>query len=240
MADTYDLKKITDFTAKAAVENADLFLIGDNGTATLKRITFDAIMSTIRSMYGLNDLQRDIVGAGSFDLDNISDGWHQIDATSQPSNMPISANTGIIFQTSNTRGNGNKYQLYAYTTGTQLWQRTCWYGTWNAWRMIGGKQSMSITVGNGNIMTLASNASTMDGNYMYVNCSIRFTGNRDAGTLLVRLPNTVSATQYLTVCKSSVSNVFYTNIAAGTGDIGCPTSFANGDIAYITGVVSIN
>lgn len=237
MADAYDLKKITDFTSKASAENADLFLIGDNGTASLRRITFDAIASTLRSMYGLNDLQRDIVGAGPFDLDNISDGWHQIDATSQPSNMPLNVNTGIIFQSSNTRSNGSKYQLYAYTNGTQMWQRVYWYGAWTAWKMISGKLNMSVTVGNGDVMTLANNTSTQTGDYMYVNCGIRFNGNRASGTLLARLPNTVSATQYLIVSKTNAGAFYMTNIAAGTGDIACPTSFASGDIAIITGVV---
>lgn len=238
MADTYDLKKITDFTAKAAVENADLFLIGDNGTATLKRITFDAIMSTIRSMYGLNDLQRDIVGAGSFDLNNISDGWHQIDATLQPSNMPVSANTGIIFQASNTRGNGNKYQLYAYTMGSQLWHRVCWYGAWSPWFMMGGKAQATITVGNSNAMTMHVNSSLMDGSVMYINCAVRFTGSVSAGATLITLPNTVSKTQYLTVCKSSASNLFISNVGGGSANVGCPTSFASGDVAYITGTIA--
>lgn len=237
MADTYTGKKITEFTESTSGDGTDLLIVGNRGTAVLRKLTLANLASYMR-IKDVELLREGTVGSVTIDLNNIPDGWHQIDATTQPANMPINANTGIIFQTSNTRGNGNKYQLYAYTTGTQLWQRTCWYGTWNAWRMIGGKQSMSITVGNGNIMTLASNASTMNGDYMYVNCSIRFTGNRDAGTLLARLPNTVSATQYLTVCKSAVSNVFYTNIASGTGDIGCPTSFASGDIAYITGVIT--
>ena len=224
---------VTGLTENTAGNDTDLLIVGNQGTSTLRKFTLANLAA-----YG-RKLQRNYtVGSGTIDLNNIPDGWHQIDATSQPSNMPITANSGIIFQASNTNGSGSKYQLYAYSQGTQLWQRVCWYGVWTSWKMVAGKQSMSVTVGNGNIMTLATNASTMDGHYMYVNCSVRFTGNRNSGELLIRLPNTVSATQYLTVCKSMVANVFYTNIAGGTGDIGCPTSFANGDIAYITGVIS--
>lgn len=150
MPDTYDLKKITDFTAKAAAVNGDLFLVGDNGTANLRRISFEAITSTIRSMYGLNDLQRDMVGTGSFDANDISDGWHQIDGASAVSNLPVTGRKiGIIFQTSNTVANGTKYQLYAAAGGNELWQRTYWYGTWYAWQPIySGKVTASVTSGS--------------------------------------------------------------------------------------------
>ena len=229
---------ITGLEENASGDDTDLLVVGYRGASALKKFTLANLVAFAKTK--IASLLRDgSIGSVSVDFNDIADGWHQIDASTAVSNAPVTGRqTGIILQTSNMAGNGSKYQLYASSNAAECWQRSYWYGSWSAWKMIGGKQSMSITVGNGNVMTLASNASTMDGNYMYVNCSIRFTGNRDTGALLARLPKTVSATQYLTICKSAVSNVFYTNIAGGTGDIGCPTSFASGDIAYITGVIS--
>ena len=238
MAETYNLKKITEFAAKTALANTDLLLVGDNGASELKKVTFADLAAAIKSMYAINELQRDLVGSGTFDLNNITDGWHQLDATSAIVNVPVSGRqAGVVFQVSNTRGSGTKYQLYTHPNGADMWHRVYWYGTWSAWKQIFGRQGFTPTVGNGNIMSLGANTCHMDSIHMYVNCSVRFSGARSAGALLIRLPQTVSGTQYVIVLKNTGNNVYFSNVQAGTGDINCPVAFASGDIAYITGVI---
>lgn len=101
------------------------------------------------------------------------------------------------------------------------------------------RTNVTVTVGNGTVMTLGTNTSHIKGSEMYINCSISFSGSRSSGTMLARMSTTVPSTQYLTVYKNG-SAAYLTNISAGTGDISCPVAFASGDIAYIVGVVSTN
>lgn len=211
MADTYNLKKITDLIAKTSASNADLFLVGDNGTSTLRRITFDNIVSTIRGKYGLNDLQRDIVGSGAYDLNNISDGWHQIDATSQPSNMPISVKTGIVFQCSNTSGNGSKYQLYAYSQGTQAWQRVYWYGTWSAWTRIDNSwQSLGTATGT-TALNIPSGATDIMAVVQYNDTPTFFDFNIATGFLSASAQRTFTTGYYLNSTSYALAQIIATS-----------------------------
>lgn len=200
------------------------------------------ILTAINELYSTKTtgelLRTNTVGAVSVDFNSITDGWHQIDSSYDIVNAPVTKKTGVILQTSNTAGNGSKYQLYIAPNAAEVWQRIYWYGTWTAWKMVSGKQSLTVTPGNGDIMSVGTNMSTANGCYMFINCTLQFSGNRASGTLLLRLPNIVSGTQYLTVYKTTTATFHMTNIAAGTGDIACPVAFASGDTAIITGVIT--
>ena len=52
MADSYAGKVITALTEKTAAEDTDLFVVGDRGTATMKRFSFSALLSTIQEKLG--------------------------------------------------------------------------------------------------------------------------------------------------------------------------------------------
>lgn len=200
------------------------------------------ILTAINELYTTKTtgelLRVNTVGDATVNLNSITDGWHQIDTTNDIVNAPVTRKTAVVLQTSNTAGSGSRYQLFITTNAVEMYQRIFWYGTWTAWKMVCGKQAMAITVGNGNIMTIGTNTSTENGQYMFINCSVQFTGSRASGALLIRVPNAVSGTQYLSVYKTTTSTFHMTNIAAGTGDIACPVAFASGDTAIITGVIA--
>lgn len=135
---------ITSLTENSTGDDTDLLVVGNHGTSTLRKFTFANLATFIKGK--IASLIRDgTIGSVTVDLNTITDGWHQIDATAQPSNMPINAKSGIVFQVSNTAGNGSKYQLYVYRDGMQLWQRTCWYGSWSSWQKIYGRSYASVT-----------------------------------------------------------------------------------------------
>lgn len=98
------------------------------------------------------------------------------------------------------------------------------------------------TVGNGSIMSLSNNTTHKKINQVFINCAITFSGARSAGALLARLPMALKRTQYVTVNKNGSAS-YISNFAAGgnnVSDCNCPVAFASGDIAYITGVVTLD
>lgn len=48
MADTYSVKKITDLTTKTTTDDTDLYVLGNQGTATMRKITFANLAAKIR------------------------------------------------------------------------------------------------------------------------------------------------------------------------------------------------
>lgn len=71
-------KKITDFTEKTSVEESDLFLAGNQGTSSLRKLTFSNILNGIKNKFtswtfnGLNTTDKTLVGAVNEVNDNIS------------------------------------------------------------------------------------------------------------------------------------------------------------------------
>ena len=139
---------ITSLTANSTGDDTDLLVVGNHGTSTLRKFTFANLAAFIKEK--IASLLRDgTIGSVTVDFNDITDGWHQIDASTAVANAPVTGRqTGIILQTSNTAGSGTKYQLYTASGGNELWQRTYWYGTWYAWHKIYGKSTASVSTGS--------------------------------------------------------------------------------------------
>lgn len=102
--------------------------------------------------------------------------------------------------------------------------------------------SVTPIVGNGTIMTLSANTTHKKLNQVFINCAVTFSGSRASGALLLRLPMALQRTQYVTVNKNGSASYMSSFAAGGSGvsDCNCPVAFASGDIAYITGVVTLD
>lgn len=48
MADSYNVKKITELAAKSASDDTDLYVVGNQGTATMRKISFATIAAAVR------------------------------------------------------------------------------------------------------------------------------------------------------------------------------------------------
>lgn len=98
------------------------------------------------------------------------------------------------------------------------------------------------TVGNGSIMALSNNTTHKKLNQVFINCAVTFSGSRASGSLLLRLPMALQRTQYVTINKNGSASYMSSFAAGGNGvaDCNCPVAFASGDIAYITGVVTLD
>lgn len=139
---------ITELDESASGDDTDLLVVGYRGASALKKFTLANLVAFAKTK--IASLLRDgAIGSVSVDFNDLADGWRQIDASTAVSNAPVTGRqTGIILQTSNTAGAGTKYQVYAAAGGNELWQRTCWYGTWYSWQRIYGKSTASVATGS--------------------------------------------------------------------------------------------
>lgn len=48
MSDNYSVKKITELTAKTSADDSDIYVLGNAGSATMRRITFANLASAIK------------------------------------------------------------------------------------------------------------------------------------------------------------------------------------------------
>jgi hypothetical protein len=122
-----------------------------------------------------------------------------------------------------------------YENGTALSSK---YAPLSATQMV----PVTPTVGNGSIMALSNNTTHKKLNQVFINCAVTFSGSRASGSLLLRLPMALQRTQYITVNKNGSASYMSSFAAGGSGvaDCNCPVAFASGDIAYITGVVTLD
>ena len=71
-------KKITDFTEKTSVEDSDLFLAGNQGTSSLRKLTFSNILNGIKNKFtswtfnGLATTDKTLIGAVNEVNDNLA------------------------------------------------------------------------------------------------------------------------------------------------------------------------
>lgn len=131
---------ITSLTENSTGDDTDLLVVGNHGTSTLRKFTFANLVAYVRdkltSLIGLS--RTNTVGNVTVNLNSITDGWHQIDATNNITNAPVAKKTAVVLQTSNTAGNGSRYQLFITADAAEMYQRIYWYGTWTSWKMVCG------------------------------------------------------------------------------------------------------
>lgn len=109
-----------------------------SGLNTANKTILTAI-NELNSTKTTGELSRtNTVGNVTVNLNSITDGWHQIDATNDIANAPVARKTAVVLQTSNTAGNGSRYQLFITADAVGMYQRMFWYGTWTSWKMVCG------------------------------------------------------------------------------------------------------
>ena len=92
-------KKITDFTEKTTINDSDLMLAGDNGTASLRKISWYNILESIKhkisnwAFTGLNTTNKTLINAVNEVNDNKISRSDIVDnLLSDAANLPVSAN----------------------------------------------------------------------------------------------------------------------------------------------------
>lgn len=124
MADSYNVKKITELAAKSASDDTDLYVVGNQGTATMRKISFATIAAAVRDKLtsltfpSLNTSNKTLPGAvnelnsntvplmGTQSVawsatavnanTNITAGAYQVGIVNNVSNLPAGVQYGIL------------------------------------------------------------------------------------------------------------------------------------------------
>ena len=206
-------------------------------------------ITTIEPITQINETLTNLTGSQATSVSNAdfndytTPGVYQMGNLATMTNAPTSTGFGSLEVIKSRTYIFQRFNYMSPTTGATEYFRvsTDSGSTWRQWSYNATPTFLTCSVGNGDIMSFTTNTTHQIGNQVYINCGITFTGSRASNALLLRLPVSPSRTQYVHMVKisSGVQSAFVSSISAGSTDINCPTTFANGDRVYITGVITL-
>ena len=104
MSDNYSVKKITELTAKTSADDSDIYVLGNAGSATMRRITFANLASAIKeklktlTVSTLNTSNKTLPGAINELNSNLTDAVQIINYTAE---YTLAAGASTLLSTTN-------------------------------------------------------------------------------------------------------------------------------------------